>query len=82
MFFSRLTSVLFLPLKLDQVSLVLPISYYLDDRYRRQLLAYRTFASDVASVLGAEKNVSVDDMNDMVDFEVRMANVCLNRAIT
>ena len=43
---------------------------------------YRTFASDVASALGADRTVSVDDMNDMVDFEVSLANVCLIRAIT
>jgi len=70
------------PLKVDQASLGMPRDFYLDARFRRQLLTYRTLVSDVASALGADRNVSVDDMNDMVDFEVSLANVCLNRAIT
>ena len=75
-------SVLCLRLKVDQTRLAMSRDFFLDARYRRQLLAYRTLASDVASALGADRNVSVDDMNDMVDFEVSLANVCLNRAIT
>ena len=69
-------------LKVGEVILGMPRDLFLDARFRRQLLAYRTLASDAASALGADRNVSVDDMNDMVDFEVRLANVCLNRAVT
>ena len=67
---------------MDQDKLILPRNVYLNARFRSQLLAYRNFASDVASALGAESIVKLDDMNDMVDFEVSLANVCLNRAIT
>ena len=75
-------SVLFCRLKVGEATLGMDRDLFLDARFRRQLLAYRTFASDVASALGADRNVSVEDMNDMVDFEISLANVCLNRAIT
>ena len=67
---------------MGEASLGMARDFFLDARFRRQLLAYRTLASDVASALGADRNVSVDDMNDMVDFEVSLANVSLNRAVT
>ena len=69
-------------LKIHQASLDMSRDFYLDARFHHLLLAYRTLASDVASALGADRKVSVDDMNDMVDFEVSLANVCLNKSIT
>ena len=75
-------SVLFCRLKLGEARLGMSRDFFLDARFRRRLLAYRTFASDVASAFGADRKVSVDDMNEMVDFEVSLANVCLNRANT
>ena len=66
---------------MGEVKLGMSRDFFLDARFRRRLLDYRTFASDVASALGADRKVSVDDMNDMVDFEVSLAKVCLNMAI-
>ena len=52
--------------------------YFIDPKYDNQLMAYRTFAIDVATALGGNPTVSARDMNAMVDFEINLAKVCLN----
>ena len=51
--------------------------YFLKGRNERQITAYQTFAINVAEALGANPNTARDEMSDMVDFEVQIANVCL-----
>ena len=40
-----------------------------------QLVAYRRFAEDVAKLLGANPDTAETEMNDMVEFEIKIANV-------
>ncbi len=38
-------------------------------------MAYRRFAEDVAKLLGANPDTAETEMNDMVEFEIKIANV-------
>ena len=51
--------------------------YFLKGRNERQIMAYQTFAISVAEALGANPNTARDEMSEMVDFEVQIANVYL-----
>jgi len=62
----------------DQGGLGMPSrDYFLDSRYSSQLNAYRKFTTEIAIALGGDKATSARDMNDMVDFEISLANVGL-----
>ena len=63
--------------QLDQPeSLGLPSrEYYLKQRNDSIILAYERFAVDVATLLGADAAEAQSQMKDMVDFEIKLANV-------
>lgn len=49
--------------------------YFLKERNAKPLMAYQTFAMDAAKMLGADLAVAEKDMSEMIDFEIRLANV-------
>lgn len=49
--------------------------YFMKPRSEGPLVAYENFAIDVAKLLGANVSVAVNDVKDMVDFEIAIANV-------
>ena len=49
--------------------------YYLKGRSEKPLLAYQQFATDVAVMLGADPQRAENEMREMVDFEIQLANV-------
>ena len=62
--------------QLDQTQLGMPSrDYYLKGRDEKTLVAYEKFAVDVAIMLGAEPERAAREMNEMVDFEINLANV-------
>lgn len=50
-------------------------SYYLKARDDKLLMAYQTYATDMAILFGADQNQAKQQMKDMVDFEIKLANV-------
>ena len=50
--------------------------YFLRPRSEGPLLAYENFAVEVAKLLGAKGSNVTDEIKEMVDFEVALANVC------
>lgn len=38
-------------------------------------MAYQTYATDMAILFGADQNQAKQQMKDMVDFEIKLANV-------
>ena len=50
--------------------------YYLKGRDDSQLMAYQKYAIDIAVLLGAEKELARQEMEEMVDFEIALAKVC------
>jgi len=51
--------------------------YYLKGRNDRILQVYRDFAMKVAKSLGAEESQAERDVNDLIDFEIDLANVSI-----
>ena len=49
--------------------------YFLKERNAKPLMAYQTFATDAAKMLGADLAMAEKDMSEMIDFEIRLANV-------
>lgn len=49
--------------------------YYLKGRNDKTLLAYEQFATEMAVMFGANEATAKNDMKDMVDFEIKLANV-------
>ena len=49
--------------------------YFLKERNAKPLMAYETFARDVAGMLGADPATAKVNMKEMIDFEIRLANV-------
>ena len=49
--------------------------YYRRGRDDAQLMAYQTYAVDVAKLLGADEARAEREMAEMVDFEMTLANV-------
>lgn len=61
---------------MDQPSLGMPSrDYYMSSRNDSFIMAYQTFATDVAILLGADATVAAEEMEEMVDFEIKLANV-------
>ena len=62
---------------MDQTQLGMPSrDYFLKGRNERQVMAYQNFAIQVAEALGANPTTARDEMTQMVDFEIQIANVC------
>ncbi|KAK2184852.1 hypothetical protein NP493_250g03007 [Ridgeia piscesae] len=69
-------------IQFDQGGLGMPSrDYFLDSRYSSQLNAYRKFTTEIAIALGGDKATSARDMNDMVDFEISLANITVPQAL-
>ncbi|XP_070560616.1 membrane metallo-endopeptidase-like 1 [Ptychodera flava] len=64
-------------LKLDQPSLGLPSrNYYLQDRRdNKYLQAYLEYMTTIATMLGADADVAAEDFNDLIEFEIKLANL-------
>lgn len=50
-------------------------SYFLDPSYAKYLRAYKVFILAVSSILGAPLNEAIEDVNDLISFETKLANV-------
>ncbi|XP_064650696.1 neprilysin-1-like [Lineus longissimus] len=67
-------------LKLDQGGLSLPSrDYYFHLRNSSNLMAYEDYAYSVAKKLGVPENRARREASDMVDFEIKLANLTLKR---
>ncbi|XP_070560617.1 membrane metallo-endopeptidase-like 1 [Ptychodera flava] len=68
-------------LKLDQPSLGLPSrNYYLQDRRSNKYLqAYLEYMTTIATMLGADADVAAGDFNDLIEFEIRLANLTIQK---
>ena len=65
---------------MDQTQLGMPSrDYFLKGRNEPRITAYQTFAIRVAEALGANPTTARDEMTDMVDFEIKIANVCFKQ---
>ncbi|XP_070562167.1 membrane metallo-endopeptidase-like 1 [Ptychodera flava] len=64
-------------LKLDQPALGLIFrSYYLEDRRdNKYLQAYLEYMTTIATMLGADADVVAEDFNDLIEFEIKLANL-------
>ena len=51
--------------------------YYLKGRNNRILEVYRGFAMNVAKSLGADESQTERDVEDLIDFEIDLANVSI-----
>lgn len=61
---------------MDQFSLGLPgRDYFLTDKYKTILEAYKVFMTDIAKFLGGNETRVEQDVEDMLEFETYMANV-------
>lgn len=62
--------------QLDQAQLGMPSrDYFLRGRDDRTLLTYQEFAVEVAVALGSPRTRALQEMSDMIDFEIQLANV-------
>lgn len=62
-------------LYIDQPQLGLPDrEYFLRGRNDRKLLAYQKYAQEMAVIFGAEESTASEDMKDVVDYEIEIAN--------
>ncbi|XP_077998291.1 membrane metallo-endopeptidase-like 1 [Glandiceps talaboti] len=64
-------------LKLDQPGLGLPSrEYYLEDgRDNKYLTAYHKYMTTIATMLGADESTAERDFTDLIDFEIKIANL-------
>ncbi len=62
--------------QLDQPSLgMLSREYYLDDKESKYKDAYLKYMISIAELLGANHSHAVSEMNAVLDFEIKLANV-------
>ncbi|XP_063928454.1 neprilysin-4 isoform X2 [Zophobas morio] len=63
-------------IQIDQTSLGLPgRSYFLDPSYSKYLDAYKAFILAVSTILGAPLTEAVEDVNDLINFETKLATI-------
>ena len=63
-------------MQLDQASLGMPgRDYFLRGRDDKTLSTYQDLAINVAIALGASPETAKREMTDMIDFEIKLANV-------
>ncbi|KAH1023619.1 neprilysin-4 isoform X2 [Dendroctonus ponderosae] len=61
---------------IDQTTLGLPNrDYFLDPSNSRFTKAYKSFILSVAYLLGAQTSVALQDVNDLVEFETKLASI-------
>lgn len=64
-------------LQLDQLVLALPSrDYYLKSSSEGDLKAYHRYMTQTAILLGANKETASRELEDVVKFEMKLANVC------
>jgi len=51
--------------------------YYLKGRHDRVLQVYRSFALKVVKSFGADESQAEQDVDDLIDFEIDLANVSI-----
>ena len=62
--------------QIDQMILSLPSrEYFLNDRYRKERDAYRTFMTEVAVLMGADPLYAQEEMGRVLQFEIALSNV-------
>lgn len=63
-------------LQMDQMQLALPSrDYYLKASSEGDMAAYHTYMTNIAVLLGANKSTAGEELQKVVDFEKRLANV-------
>ncbi|XP_046572209.1 endothelin-converting enzyme 2-like isoform X2 [Haliotis rubra] len=66
---------------IDQAQLGMPSrDYYLKPRNDEHVMVYQNLATDVAVLFGADRTEAEQQMKDMVDFEITIANLTLAQA--
>ncbi|XP_070562168.1 endothelin-converting enzyme 2-like [Ptychodera flava] len=62
---------------LDQPGLALPSMYYYleDGGDNKSLQAYLEYMTTIATMLGADPDVAAEDFNDLIEFEIKLANL-------
>ena len=62
--------------QIDEPSLGIPSrAYYLNEDKRPVLQAYQQYAVELAVLLGASRPTAVMDMENVIQFEMKLANV-------
>ena len=51
--------------------------YFLKGRDDKTLMIYQQFVISVARTMGADENRTIQQMTEMIDFEIELANVSL-----
>ncbi|XP_068917634.1 neprilysin-4 isoform X1 [Tenebrio molitor] len=63
-------------IQIDQTTLGLPgRSYFLDPSYSKYLDAYKAFILSVSTILGAPLTEALQDVNDLISFETKLATI-------
>lgn len=63
-------------IQLDQTSLGLPSrDYFLSETSREYIEAYHQFLLDIVYILGAPEDQAVNDVKDIIDFEIKLAMI-------
>lgn len=63
-------------IQIDQTSLGLPSrDYFLSETSREYIEAYHQFLLDTVYILGAPEDGAIDDVKDIIDFEVKLAMI-------
>ncbi|KAI4470500.1 zinc metalloprotease family m13 neprilysin-related [Holotrichia oblita] len=63
-------------IQIDQTSLGLPSrDYFLSETSREYIEAYHQFLLDIVYILGAPEDTAVDDVKDIIDFEIKLAMI-------
>lgn len=62
--------------QVDQLILALPSrEYYLKESSKSDLMAYHNYMTKIAMILGADPATVAEDMQEVLDFEILLANV-------
>lgn len=62
--------------QVDQLILALPSrEYYMKGSSKSDLMAYHSYMTKIAMILGADPATVADDMQEVLDFETQLANV-------
>ncbi|KAK9881775.1 hypothetical protein WA026_017293 [Henosepilachna vigintioctopunctata] len=68
-------------IQIDQLQLALPSrDYYLKPVSRGDLDAYHTYMTNIAVVLGSNQSTAADELRDVLDLEIALANASLPEA--
>lgn len=66
----------FYSFQVDQLSLALPSrEYYLKPSSKADLAAYHKYMTQIAIIIGAQPDLAEEEMQEVLDFEILLANV-------